>query len=88
MQAVEKVPEPHIEISARAKEDGRTQISVQDNGAGIPDDVIEQIFIPFFTTKENGSGIGLSLSRQIMKNHGGTIDAHSVSGKTLFVLNL
>jgi len=88
MQAVENVQEPQIDISARAKEDGRTQISVQDNGEGIPDEIIEQIFIPFFTTKENGSGIGLSLSRQIMKNHGGTIDAHSVSGKTLFVLNL
>ncbi|HKM12405.1 MAG TPA: ATP-binding protein [Bacteroidales bacterium] len=88
MQAVEKVQEPQIEISARAKEDGHTQISVQDNGEGIPADIIEQIYIPFFTTKENGSGIGLSLSRQIMKNHGGTIDAHSVPGKTVFVLNL
>ena len=88
IQAVEKVDAPQIEISALKKEDGHTQISVQDNGEGIPAEIIEQIFIPFFTTKENGSGIGLSLSRQIMKNHGGTLDAHSTPGKTVFVLNM
>jgi signal transduction histidine kinase len=88
IQAVEKVDAPQIEISALKKEDGHTQISVQDNGEGIPAEIIEQIFIPFFTTKENGSGIGLSLSRQIMKNHGGTLDAHSIPGKTVFVLNM
>ncbi|MPQ47871.1 hypothetical protein GCQ56_12740 [Marinifilum sp. N1E240] len=52
-------------------------IIVRDNGAGIPDDVIENVFTPFFTTKEKGSGIGLNLSRQIMRLHGGTIAVRS-----------
>lgn len=48
-------------------------IEVIDNGSGIELEALEDIFIPFFTTKENGSGIGLSLSRQIIQQHGGTI---------------
>jgi two-component system, NtrC family, nitrogen regulation sensor histidine kinase NtrY len=56
-------------------------IQIKDNGNGIPGDIIEDIFVPFFTTKENGSGIGLSLSRQIMQNHCGTISVDSVPGK-------
>jgi signal transduction histidine kinase len=55
-------------------------IQVADNGVGISGDILEDIFVPFFTTKENGSGIGLSLSRQIMQNHGGTISVNSVPG--------
>jgi two-component system, NtrC family, nitrogen regulation sensor histidine kinase NtrY len=54
-------------------EDGSTLIQVEDNGTGISADIIEDIFVPFYTTKENGSGIGLSLSKQIMQNHNGTI---------------
>lgn len=52
---------------------GRIIIRVADNGSGIADDAIDQIFVPFFTTKREGSGIGLSLSRQIMTAHGGEI---------------
>lgn len=52
---------------------GRIIIRVADNGPGIADDAIDQIFVPFFTTKREGSGIGLSLSRQIMTAHGGEI---------------
>ncbi|MEQ9562638.1 MAG: ATP-binding protein [Woeseiaceae bacterium] len=52
---------------------GRIIISVTDNGGGIDDDVIDQVFVPFFTTKRDGSGIGLSLCRQIMTAHGGEI---------------
>jgi signal transduction histidine kinase len=48
-------------------------IEVADNGAGIGEHVIEMIFVPFFTTKQQGSGIGLSLSKQIMFNHGGDL---------------
>nr|WP_328698897.1 HAMP domain-containing sensor histidine kinase [Colwellia sp. 20A7] len=48
-------------------------IEVADNGTGIAEHVIEMIFVPFFTTKQQGSGIGLSLSRQIMINHGGDL---------------
>jgi len=53
---------------------------VEDNGPGIPDDVQEKIFVPFFTTKEDGSGIGLSLSRQIMRLHGGSLSVRSEEG--------
>jgi signal transduction histidine kinase len=61
--------------------EGNIIIQVEYNGAGIPDDVIDNIFVPFFTTKENGSGIGLSLSRQIMQNHHGTISVNSLPQK-------
>jgi nitrogen fixation/metabolism regulation signal transduction histidine kinase len=54
-----------------------TIIQVEDNGIGISSDIIEDIFVPFYTTKENGSGIGLSLSKQIMQNHNGTISVNS-----------
>jgi nitrogen fixation/metabolism regulation signal transduction histidine kinase len=69
-----------IDISGTAGEDKHPEIMVRDNGTGIPDELLENIFIPFFTTKEHGSGIGLSLSRQIMKLHGGTITAFSRPG--------
>jgi len=52
-------------------------IQVEDNGIGISGDIIEDIFVPFYTTKENGSGIGLSLSKQIMQNQNGTISVNS-----------
>ncbi len=67
--------------------DDTTYLQVEDNGPGIPADIIENIFVPFFTTKDTGSGIGLSLSRQIMLLHEGTITAHSMPGeKTVFTL--
>jgi two-component system nitrogen regulation sensor histidine kinase NtrY len=53
------------------------RISIEDNGAGIDSDTMSKIFIPFFTTKSNGTGIGLSLSRQIMKLHGGRLHVQS-----------
>jgi two-component system, NtrC family, nitrogen regulation sensor histidine kinase NtrY len=61
--------------------DGGILIQVEDNGTGISNDIIENIFVPFYTTKENGSGIGLSLSKQIMQNHNGTISVNSVPNK-------
>ncbi len=67
---------------------GKLKISITDNGIGIAPDEIEKIFIPFYTTKENGSGIGLSLSRQIMRLHKGSISAFSIPGEqTTFVLS-
>ncbi len=67
-------------IQLKAFYDGKEKaiIQVEDNGTGISGDIIEDIFVPFYTTKENGSGIGLSLSKQIMQNHNGTINATSV----------
>lgn len=66
-----------IEINSFLNKRGRITIQVVDNGKGILPDVVDKIFIPFFTTKKEGSGIGLSLSRQIMRLHGGTINVHS-----------
>ncbi len=58
-----------------------TIIKVQDNGSGIPDEIIENIFVPFFTTKKNGSGIGLSLCKQIMLLHKGKVQLYSKENK-------
>jgi signal transduction histidine kinase len=69
-----------INLKAFYAGDG-TVIQVEDNGIGISGDIIEDIFVPFYTTKENGSGIGLSLSKQIMQNHDGTISVNSAPNK-------
>jgi nitrogen fixation/metabolism regulation signal transduction histidine kinase len=81
LQANEKNPEGKIQITAGINQDRRLEVRVIDNGPGIPEDILEQIFVPFFTTKESGSGIGLSLSRQIMRLHGGSLQARSIPGK-------
>lgn len=70
-----------IQINAARNADGRTVLSVTDNGPGMDADTLEKIFIPFFTTKVSGSGIGLSLSRQIMRMHNGNITCDSAPGK-------
>jgi Signal transduction histidine kinase regulating C4-dicarboxylate transport system len=62
-----------IEVSIAQNANQQLYLEVSDNGTGISDHVIEMIFVPFFTTKQQGSGIGLSLSRQIMLNHGGDL---------------
>jgi signal transduction histidine kinase len=64
------------------------EICVIDNGPGIPAENLDEIFVPFFTTRQNGSGIGLSISRQIMKIHGGNLKVKSVPEKeTVFCLS-
>ncbi len=70
-----------IELKAALNEKSRPVISVKDNGSGIDPEALDKIFIPFFTTKKSGSGIGLSLSRQIMRQHQGTLTAKSTVGK-------
>ncbi len=76
-----------IELAAFQNRNGQIEISVRDNGPGIPQDLIDEIFVPFFTTREHGSGIGLSLSRQIMRLHGGSLKVRSTPGKeTVFTL--
>ena len=64
----------HIDISARMGKDDEVIIQVANDGEPIPPSAQEQIFIPFYTTKKEGSGIGLSLARQIMRNHNGSIE--------------
>ncbi|MBZ0244624.1 MAG: ATP-binding protein [Cyclobacteriaceae bacterium] len=70
------------------EKDNRIIIEVADNGKGIPEKELSEIFVPFFSTKKEGSGIGLSLSKQIMSLHGGTIKVSSVVGQgTSFYLS-
>lgn len=76
-----------IMLKAEINENGRVQISVTDNGPGISEDVMDKIFVPFFTTKESGSGVGLSLSRQIMQLHGGSLKVDSKPQNTSFTIN-
>ena len=76
-----------IMIISGIDNNNRPEICVVDNGPGIEEENIDEIFVPFFTTKQSGSGIGLSISRQIMRVHGGTLKARSVPGKeTIFCL--
>jgi nitrogen fixation/metabolism regulation signal transduction histidine kinase len=79
-QAVTQVANPRISLLAWLDEQERVVIEVKDNGSGIPADVLDSIFIPFFTTRPHGSGIGLSLAKQIMQLHQGSIQVHSVEG--------
>lgn len=76
-EALEGHNEPMIELRARIDPDQRTIIEVKDNGPGIISEALERIFIPFYTTKKNGSGIGLALSRQIMQMHNGNLTVKS-----------
>lgn len=73
VQAIGTSPGGRVTLRARCDEQDCVRVEVSDNGPGIPPDIAEQVFIPFFTTKPDGSGIGLSLSRQIMRLHGGTL---------------
>ena len=77
LAAVSATPEPAITLGAGIDNRSRVRISVSDNGHGVPNDLLEKIFIPFFTTKKDGSGIGLSLSRQILTLHHAAISVHS-----------
>jgi two-component system, NtrC family, nitrogen regulation sensor histidine kinase NtrY len=87
IQAFDEQVDKRIELSAFSNEKGRAVISVKDNGAGIDSDAQEKIFIPFFSTKKTGSGIGLSLSKQIMRQHEGNITVKSNLGEgTEFLL--
>ena len=77
----------HIDISAKMGKDDDVIIQVANDGEPIPVSAQEQIFIPFYTTKKEGSGIGLSISRQIMRNHNGTIELlRSDAQQTVFEL--
>ena len=86
IEALDKNKNPQITIETK-QINGPAYIKVKDNGPGIPSEMMDQIFIPFFTSKKKGSGIGLSLSRQIMHLHGGSISVKSTPGvETVFTL--
>jgi two-component system, NtrC family, nitrogen regulation sensor histidine kinase NtrY len=87
IEALEGVERPAIEILAGEGPGGRAFIEVADNGRGIPEGELEKVFVPFYTTKAEGSGVGLGLCRQIMRLHGGSIGVRSVPGeRTAFTL--
>jgi nitrogen fixation/metabolism regulation signal transduction histidine kinase len=81
LDAIRDGVSPQILLQGRL-DFGRTVISITDNGPGMDDETIDQVFVPFFTTKRDGSGIGLSLCRQIMTAHGGEIAVESSSDGT------
>ena len=87
IEAVKEKPHPRIILSAYVANNRKTVIKVADNGTGMSPDVLEKIFIPFFSTKKSGSGIGLSLCKQIVMLHKGNIQVQSVEGEgTAFLL--
>lgn len=87
IEALENLPNATIELTGTYN-DNAVIIEVSDNGPGIIPEAIERIFIPFFTTKKSGSGIGLALSRQIMQMHNGSLTVKSEPDvKTTFTLN-
>lgn len=79
--ALKKTKNKKIKLKAFTRENGKINIQVIDNGEGINKEIIDKIFIPFFSTREKGTGIGLSLSKQIMLSHGGTISVISEPDK-------
>lgn len=86
-EAVKNKEKPLIKLVGLLNEANKPTIEVIDNGIGIPPELAENIFIPFFTTNKNGSGIGLSLSKQIMQVHKGSIQMQSVENEgTIFSL--
>ncbi|QEC74468.1 sensor histidine kinase [Mucilaginibacter ginsenosidivorax] len=81
IEAVKDRDEPRITLSAEAQNNNKTLVKITDNGMGMPHELLDKIFIPFFSTKKTGSGIGLSLCKQIMLLHKGNIQVLSTEGK-------
>jgi signal transduction histidine kinase len=87
IEAVKDNAKPGIMLTAYMSANHKPVIKVADNGNGIPDEILDKIFIPFFSTKKSGSGIGLSLCKQIMMLHKGNIQVQSKEGEgTAFLL--
>ncbi|CAN5448139.1 ATP-binding protein [soil metagenome] len=87
VEAVKETNHPKIGLSATTTGNNKVVIRIADNGTGMAADLLDKIFVPFFTTRKNGSGIGLSLCKQIMLLHHGNIKVQSVVGKgTEFML--
>ena len=90
MDALEHTPAPSIQTKAYTSNNNQFAcIEIADNGPGIDSDAMNKIFIPFYTTKKKGSGIGLSLSQQIIQMHGGQLKlSHTSGGGTTFLVTV
>jgi two-component system, NtrC family, nitrogen regulation sensor histidine kinase NtrY len=87
VEALRDTPAGRIALSARRDPDGHIVIAVADNGPGVSPDQLDKIFVPFFTTKRHGSGIGLTIVRQIATAHGASIDvSRTIGGGATFGL--
>ena len=87
IDAVKNKADPRIVLSAYTDIDYKAIIKLTDNGTGMTEDLLDKIFIPFFSTKKNGNGIGLSLCKQIMLIHKATIQVQSKENEgTVFTL--
>ncbi len=87
IEAVKGKPSPKVELKGKFINEGQPVIEVIDNGEGIVPEALERIFVPFYTTKKSGSGIGLALSRQIMQLHNGALTVDSEQGtRTVFTM--
>lgn len=87
LDAIKEVEKPQLQISI-APFSERVLITVADNGPGVAPKAIQEIFVPFYTTKADGSGIGLALSRKIVKAHGGWLAYSRVDERTRFTIDL
>jgi nitrogen fixation/metabolism regulation signal transduction histidine kinase len=87
-EAITGMDKPAIQVVISPMAGRQVSIKVRDNGYGIADDVLDRIFVPFFSTKESGSGIGLSLSRQIIILHKGMLEVDTSPGRTTFEILL
>lgn len=89
IEAMEGCPERNLEVGARLVDGDMAEVFVSDTGAGLSEDAATRLFQPFFTTKENGMGVGLSISRTIIEAHGGRISAEpNPAGGTVFRFTL
>ncbi len=88
-EATAQVPQAELSIHAKLSRGNRLRIEISDNGPGVPEELIPQIFTPFFSTKERGSGIGLALVRQLIQGNGGSVRyAQRVQGGAQFIITL
>jgi nitrogen fixation/metabolism regulation signal transduction histidine kinase len=87
LYALVDIEKPKITIQL-TKEKNRIHLSITDNGIGIHDEIKENIFVPYFTTRKDGSGIGLTLSKSIVEAHNGSIKFTSETNNTCFIINL
>jgi two-component system nitrogen regulation sensor histidine kinase NtrY len=81
MDALSEVSNPRIDLRGLRDDRGRVLLQVGDNGPGISPEHLDDIFVPFFTTKKSGTGVGLSISRQIMQANNGFISVRSAPGE-------